>query len=387
MLRIPGKWRSLRRLAFGLALTGLAGLALLGREPFLAWLQGPIVFGFSGQLTGRYSDLGVQGRNGATLAVEHVNASGGILGRRLDLLAMDDRNTPEGALAADKALIEAGASAIIGHMTSSQTMAAVPLANETRTVLFSPTTSTPYLSGIEDYFFRNCPTPVSAARTLAEHALRASDRQPRLAIVCDRLNVQYVEPYAAAFSQRLTELGASVEMHMAEEFSDSSKYAVIADTLSERRIDAALFIASARDTAALAQHVARIRPPVRLMSSDWASTEALLRHAGHHADGMTIAVSNPVDTGTPAYQQFAGDFSARFGVQPTFAAVRSYEAVLILAEALRRCGGSPAGLPAALATIRDHPALSGPLSLDRFGDVESRDVLMRIENGRFARVD
>ncbi len=386
MLRIRGNWSSPIRLALGLGLAGMLALVLLCREPFMNWLRGPIILGFSGQLTGRYSDLGVQGRNGAALAVEHVNSAGGILGRPLTLLAMDDQNTPEGALAADKALIEAGAVAIIGHMTSSQTMAALPLANATGIVLFSPTTSTPLLSGIKDLFFRNCPTPTSAAKTLAEHSLRASPK-PSLAVVLDRRNAEYCEPYAAAFSQRLGELGAGVELTLAPELGDHEEYDAIAASLSERRIEAVLFIASARDTAGLAQHVARIRPPVRLMSSDWASTDTLLRHAGRHAENMVIAVSNPVDTTSPEYTRFAKSFSERFGAQPTFAAARSYEAVLVLAEALRRCGGSAARLPAALTTIRDHPTLSGPLSLDRFGDVESRDMLMRVENSRLVRAD
>ena len=66
-------------------------------------------YGFAGQLSGVRSDLGVQGRNGATLALEEINARGGVAGRMLQLAAEDDGDTPEGAVSAVRALKKAGA--------------------------------------------------------------------------------------------------------------------------------------------------------------------------------------------------------------------------------------------------------------------------------------
>lgn len=113
----------------------------------------PIIIGLSGQLTGELADLGVPSRNGAELAIEAVNAAGGINGRKLKLIAKDDGNTPERALQVDQELVAAGAVAVIGHMTSSQTMAVMPFFNENRVVLLSPTASTPILTRKQDYFF------------------------------------------------------------------------------------------------------------------------------------------------------------------------------------------------------------------------------------------
>src|SRR6056297_2409881 len=75
----------------------------------------PIKIGFAGQLTGVYSDLGVQGRNGVQLAVEKLNESGGIDGRMLELMVKNDKNSVKGAIEADTQLIQNGVLAIIGH--------------------------------------------------------------------------------------------------------------------------------------------------------------------------------------------------------------------------------------------------------------------------------
>ena len=135
----------------------------------------PILIGFSGQLTGKTSDIGVFGRNGAMLAIEKINETGGINGRPLKLIAEDDGNTPDGALKADKILIDAGVVAIIGHMTSSQTMAALPFINKNGMVLISPTTSTPELTNKNDLFFRTMVENPIQSKVLADYARSALD--------------------------------------------------------------------------------------------------------------------------------------------------------------------------------------------------------------------
>lgn len=377
--------RALRLLVLGLTLAGLLALGLLGWEALRTWRQGPILIGFSGQLTGRYSDLGVQGRNGAQLAVEHINAAGGVLARPLRLLALDDLNTPEGALVADKALIDAGVVAIVGHMTSSQSMAALPLVNQTRTVLFSPTTSTPLLAGLPDHFFRNSPLSDQGAALLAEHVLALG--LARVAVVCDKRNAEYSLPYAEAFTAHLQKLGGTLVQQVALDPGSPDANGAGLRELADQSVEALLIIASARDTASLAQHVATLLPRTRLLTTEWACSEALLRHGGQQVEDMLISVPSLMGKTTPALDSFSHSFFIRFGNRPTFAAERSYAAVFILAEALRHCQGTRDGLPKALLAIRNFHTLSGTLSLDEYGDVVSEAVIMRVQDGRFALVE
>jgi len=124
-------------------LTGVMGLLFLGCVQ-----KEPIRVGFVAELTGRQADLGVQERNAAELAVDKINAAGGVAGRPIELVVRDDRGTSEGAQAADRELIAARVVAIIGHATSGQTIAALPVAEQAGMVLISPSSSTPKLSGL-----------------------------------------------------------------------------------------------------------------------------------------------------------------------------------------------------------------------------------------------
>lgn len=373
--------------AFGCVVLLAAALAPWGTVH--NWLRSPVLIGFAGQLSGQGSDLGVHGRNGAQLAVEHINEAGGVRGLRLELLAKDDGGTPEGALTAAKALLNAGVLAIVGHMTSSQTMASLPLMNERRVVLFSPTSSTPLLSGLDDWFFRNQPATDIAAAMLAEHAEYAGQgsARSRLGLVYDPSNASYSQPYVAAFTTRLQQIGGHLAMLRSVNFKEPEDLLAMLAEIDQAGIQTLVIIASARDTASLAQLVTRLDPPMRLLTSDWAYTDTLLRYGGPCVEGLTMTATFEADEQSPAYAAFQKSFFERFGSLPTFAAARSYEAVLILAEALRRCGASRQDLPEALRSIRDFPTLSGSVSLDRFGDVESRAMLVRVQDGRFVRVE
>ncbi len=162
-------------------------------ENFGSGEKPPVKLGFVGGLTGTLSDFGIAGRNGVILAVAEANKRGGINGRQVVLITRDDKNDPEVARAVDRELIEEGVVAIIGHMTSTMTMAAVPLINSQKIVLISPTASTDDLTGIDDYFFRTRLPTRSETDHISEY-LTAKIELKRVAVVYDISNKAFSEP-------------------------------------------------------------------------------------------------------------------------------------------------------------------------------------------------
>ena len=127
---------------------------------FFAWSctnSEPIKIVFVGGLTGKGSALGIEGRNGASLAVTLINENGGINGRKVQLITKDDKQNSGKAREVVQELLDEGVSAVIGHMTSTMSIAGSEKTNQNKVVMISPTTSTSELSGIDDYFFRVYP--------------------------------------------------------------------------------------------------------------------------------------------------------------------------------------------------------------------------------------
>ena len=91
-----------------------------------------LTIGFVGGLSGRVADLGVSGRDGAILAVEEINAAGGIAGAPVTLLIRDDGQDAQKLTQAVQGLIDDGVTGIVGPMTSSMAVVAAPLVKRSR---------------------------------------------------------------------------------------------------------------------------------------------------------------------------------------------------------------------------------------------------------------
>src|SRR6267142_767931 len=130
----------------------------------------PIVIGVAGPFS---QPRGVSMRHAAELAVKEINARGGIRGRQLALRIMDDSGRPEVAIRIAEQRVDGPAVvAVVGHLTSGTSLAAVRVYGEARRpiAMLSPSASSPDLSGVNPYFFRVCPSDLSHGAQLARFA-------------------------------------------------------------------------------------------------------------------------------------------------------------------------------------------------------------------------
>lgn len=342
----------------------------------------PLKIGYAGELTGKRSELGVAGRDGAQLAVEHLNARGGIAGRPVELLVRDDRGDPETARAVDAELIESGVVAIVGHMTSGQALAVFDQINAAEVVLISPTSSSNEFNQQADFFFRVVPDTARLGVALARHVSARFPDTARVLGVCDLSNRSFTESYWRAVSAEFARLGGGPGQLLCFTSGETDLAAFTAEIVAATP-EAVVFIASAVDTALLAQYGRQQGLSAAYFSSGWAQTDELLEKGGAAVEGLELnAVFNPTNT-YPPFTAFRESFLARYRREPGFGAVYAYEAVLVLAAALEKTGGLPDGLPDALLTIRDFEGVQSIISLDAYGDVERDTYIAVIENGTF----
>ncbi len=353
-------------------------LSLLGT----ACEREPIRIGFSGTLTGPFSDLGIHGRNGARLAVEAINKSGGIRGRPLELVVMDDGGTPEGAIQADRELAALGVVAIIGHMTSALSMAALPVTGETGIPLISPTTSTPLLKGRKDLFFRCVPASDAMAYALA----RWVTGKPSLKTVCtvrDTRNDAYTAPWEKAFVTEYERLGGTIPCRMAYADTNPQTVNVLISRLRMGRPDAVLLLSSARDAAFFLHVFASEGVETQVLSAGWAQTEAFLAEAGPLSEKILFVTENLLMDASARLRDFSWEYRKRFGVEPSFAAVRAYDAVHLVASALKESSGSAKEFVKALSRPRTIEGQYGPLAIDAYGDASGSFFIVGVREGRF----
>ena len=116
-----------------------------------------IVIGEIGSLTGSEATFGSSTRDGIDLAVGGFNNAGGLNGRKLRLVVVDDQGKPEeAATAATKLTAQDKVIAIIGEVASSRTLAAAPIAQSAKVPLITPSSTAPKVTQVGDYIFRVC---------------------------------------------------------------------------------------------------------------------------------------------------------------------------------------------------------------------------------------
>jgi len=346
----------------------------------------PIIIGFVAQLTGGQAELGVQERNGVQLAVENINASGGIEGHKIELITRDDRGTTYGAQVVDRELVKAGAIAIIGHATSAQTLAGLKVTNPAKVLMIGPTVSTPELSDLDDYFFRVYPSFKDSVQAFAQYIYMKDDIK-RLAIIYDEDNNAYTKTYSKIVTDKIQFLGGTITGKINFSSVTQPDFSPLLLKLRQSKADGLLIIASDKDTADIAQRARLLGWQIPLFTSSWAPTENLIDNGGQAVEGIKFEQAYALTSQSKTLLNFQARYKTRFGNAPLFGAALAYDATMVLSSGLKKTGGKPGGLRQALVEIRDFPGIMGSFSFDEFGDVKRPYYLSTIRNGKFVTIE
>ena len=345
----------------------------------------PILLGFVGGLSGRVADLGISGRNGAILAVEKINSSGGVNGRKIKLVVMDDKQDAETAVQVIKELIDQGVVAIIGPMTSSMAVQTVPIVNEQKVIMMSPTATTKYLSRIDDYFFRvNSTTEyhsIIMARYLYDR-LAIKD----VAVVYDLNNKAYTESWLEDFRKEFQSSGGRIATTVAFHSSPNTHLYDVVKQAMLPGVEALVISASAMDTAMISQQVKKLGQNVTIAASEWAATEKLLEFGGAAVEGAILSQFFDRNSTDQVYVKFRKDYKKRFGNEPGFVSINAYDAVNVVLEAMKKQKNGKLAKET-LQKISQFYGVQGPVNIDRYGDADRKTFITVVENSEFVVVE
>jgi branched-chain amino acid transport system substrate-binding protein len=345
----------------------------------------PIKLGFLGGLSGKFSDLGIATRNGALLSIEIANAAGGIDGRKLSLVEMDDKQDSVAAFQAMAELDAQGVVGVIGPSTSSMAVAVTPFANEKHLLLIAPTATTNVLSNKDDYFFRSVGDAAHYGIAAAQRHFALGIR--RAALVQDLANKDYTENWGTPYAQTFTALGGTITT--VEHFTSTQKpdYQSLAQQMVKSRPELIVTVASSSDSALIAQRVKGIAPTIRLAGAGWASTERLIELGGAAVEGMLFEQYFYRFDPSPGFQSFLKAYRERFRAEPGFGAVLAYDATQLMLAGLRQTHGAKEGLKDAVLATGSVDGAQDKVTVDAFGDAVRPVYFGVVKNGAFARYE
>ena len=347
---------------------------------------GGIPIGFYGALSGPEATFAVSGRNGARLAIDELNQSGGVLGVPLSLLVEDDRNEPaEAASAVSKLITRDHVVALIGENASSRSLAAAPIAQSYRVPMISPSSTNVEVTKKGDYIFRACFTDEAQGRALAAFA-RRSLRASAAALLVDARS-DYSVGLAEAFRKGFTAAGGRIvaELKYSEGDSDFSGQLTAIAALSPE----VLFVPGYYTDAGLIARQARgLGLNAVLLGGDGWDSPRLAEIGGAALEGAYFSNPFSVDEPSPTVSAFVSAYAKAYGTPPDGIAALSYDSARLLADAIRRAGSTEGKrVRDALAATADFPGVTGTISFDADRNPVKPVLILKIEKGKFRYVE
>jgi branched-chain amino acid transport system substrate-binding protein len=352
---------------------GLAGLALAGALsaalPALAQTSGdPVLLGVSGPLTGPQAQYGTLWKQGFDLALEKINAEGGIKGQPLAYTFEDSQNDPRQSIAIAQKFISDPAIVVeVGDFSSTASMAASPLYQRGGLVQFGFTNSHPDFTKTGDYMWSSSISQSQEQRVMADYAI---DRLGLKKIAVLHLNTDWGTTAKNIFVEEAKKHGAEV---VATEgyLPDEKDFRATLTRIKASNPDGLLLESYYSDGALLVRQIreAGIDLPVVAVGSVYSPD--FLSLAGDAADGVhTVAYFTPISP-RPEVQGFIKAFTAKYGQEPNNFNAMAYDAINILAEVMRGYGTTREDIKSGLGEISGVPSVLFP---DVKFDPESRRV-------------
>lgn len=353
-----------------LALFLLAGCSREGGGTYVLGLAAPLERPF-----------GENSRLGAELAVREINAAGGINGRRLELRPLDDGGEGAKAIAvAERFYDDPAVLAVVGHASSDPLMEAAGVYQRGLPAVGTSATSTE-IAEAGEWVFRVASSDSANAASLAA---QAAGMGRRAAILYS--NDDYGRSLAQVFERSLSGTGVALvgRFPYLEEMKDFTPYVRL---LRERGAEVVMVAGLEVGAATLIQQAHGAGWTPRFIGGDGLET---LVDMGPRYDGTMIGALYHPDM-SPAAQRFAQAFRAANGNrEPDSSAATSYDAVQLLARALREGHTSRAAIRSYLEGVGREggspplEGVAGPVAFDANGDPVGKPVaLVRIQNGRF----
>jgi branched-chain amino acid transport system substrate-binding protein len=346
----------------------------------------PIKIGVLGTMSDINSDLSVSGRRGVELATYEFNQAGGLNGRKIELVVKDDKNDVNIALSMGKEFISEDIPVVIGPYTSGMIVNSMNYLKDKEILFLGPTISVDSISGIDDNFIRFIATTKEQAVALTDMAKKNSNKN--FAVIYDLTNKGFNEALYNNFKEMLTSNGGSVVLTKTFISNKHENYSSLAKDILESKVDAVFIIANSADNASISQQIRKIGSKVQIYSPLWSNTTDLIKKGGNAVEGMFIVGAIDMNDKMKSFVKFKEGYLNKYGENPSFSSVYSYEAANALFEAMKKGPDlKPSTLKDNIIKARDFKGLQGDYQIDKFGDNARKYMIFRVENGTLRKVD
>jgi len=356
--------------------------AALSGALFATALQADIKVGEVASLTGKEAAFGQSSHHGTVLAIEELNAAGGVLGEKLNLITEDNESKAgESVTAAKKLIARDKVISLLGEVASSRSLEIAPVAQAFHIPMISPSSTNPKVTEIGNYIFRVCfidPFQGTAMSKFARDTLKVH-RVGMLSSVSSAYSVGL----AKYFKENFLANGGTIAIE--QKYSEGDKDFNAQLTAIKAANVQAIFVPGYYTEAALISKQARaLGLTVPLFGGDGWEAPQLTEIGGDAVNGIYYSTHYSPENTSPAVTAFIAKFKKRWNDEtPDAMAALGYDSAEILADAIKRAGSTKAvAIRNALAQTKNFPGITGNITIDADRNATKAAVVITIKDGK-----
>ena len=347
----------------------------------------PIILGGIFNLTGGMSSIDGPGSQGAQLAVNEINATGGVLGRPLELIVEDGRTDLTGVTNAVTRLIEEEEiAALLGLNDTTYALAAATVAQESEIVFLTVGATGPVIPSTGEYIFMLPFGDNVQAAVGAEYAAEQGWTTCGL-LVDDQLDFTIF--LAEYFVDRFTadDIGGEILSELTFSFGDTDFSAQMTEFANlDPQPDFWYFSAAPNEAGTLVSQARAAGLTQPILSGDGFDTPLLIDLGGEAANGVVFATHQGIYDDSPAANEFNAAYEEEYGNPPeTVFAALGYDGVRLMADAIERAGSTEsAAIRDALADTEGFQGITGEVTYEEDQRIPTKGcALIEVQNGEF----
>lgn len=335
-----------------------------GGDSSAAPSQDKIYIGWVTPLTGVAADAGQQLQNGALLAIKQINAAGGINGRQLELVSQDDKSDPkEAANIATKFASDDKLVAVIGNYNSSCVLAGAPIYNEAKIPMIHTGTSPVITKEHGPYVFRISVPDAFQGTFVTDWLISDGYKNPAILYENDDYGRGLMEVASAEIGAKGGTVAAS-ETYMVGD----KDFTGILTKVKAAGADSIFIGGMYTEGALICKQMETVGLKVPVYASDALFEQAFVDLSGPAGEGIKVSGLFLDSDPSPNIQKFVNDYKTEYGKNPGTYATFHYDAMNVLAEAMKAVGVDRDKIRDYLTKMPPYTGVAGTITFDKEND-------------------
>jgi branched-chain amino acid transport system substrate-binding protein len=344
-----------------------------------------IKIGVAGAHSGDLASYGLPTVKAAEMVINDLNTSGGINGKRIELLIEDDVCKPEVATNTATKLVSQGAHIIIGHICSGATKAALPIYRDSNILVVSPSATNPALTQSGEYpnFYRTIASDDAQAKTEVDFAINVIGAK-KIAVIHDKGDYG---KGLAEFAKLFIEQSDKAEVVLYEGVTPGAvDYSAVVQKIERSEADAVIFGGYHPEASKIITQMRKKRMDTTFISDDGVKDDTFIKVAGNYAEG--VYATGPSDvTSNPIAQSSRAAHKKIYGSDPGAFFDNAYAAALAVTNAIAKAGSTDSEAIANILRSQDVATPFGSIHFDQHGDaIGIGFAVYQVQDGKYVPV-